>query len=83
MFTQTSSFAKDQSQAMPYAFIRIKKIEMNCCIRGVNVTCAVVRALCIPLHAKPCCRPSIWPAAVNDTSDFAVVRDMIRLSIYR
>ena len=24
-----------------------------------DATCAVVRVLCIPLHAKTCCRPSI------------------------
>ena len=30
-----------------------------------DATCAVVRVLCIPSHAKHCCRRSIWSTAVN------------------
>ena len=30
-----------------------------------DATCAVVRVVYIPLHAKPCCRPTILLTAVN------------------
>ena len=30
-----------------------------------DATCAVVRVLCIPSHAKHCCRPSIWSTTVS------------------
>ena len=41
-------------------------------------TCAVVRVLCIPSHAKHCLRPSVWSTAVS----MILVRDMIRPPIY-
>ena len=50
-------------------FSLAKMLHVNLCIfmkfvmyhggDSNDATCAVVRVICIPSHAKPCCRPSI------------------------
>ena len=41
------------------------KTNYTCGCDSNDATCAVVRVLCIPSHAKHCCRRSIWSTAIN------------------